>query len=216
MIGHGDESAGGRCLKCGAAKHDPSALPDSYPYLLGLYLGDGCISQHPREVTRMRIHLDLRYPGIIEECKLAMRELLPNNRVHSLQRGSNYTGRSEPTSVVVSAYSRQWPCLIPQHGPGRKHERRIELRDWQEQRVRLSPGRFLRGLIHSDGCRFINTGTNWRHPRYSFTNASEDIRRLFVFGSSLLGLSCTTSGRVVYVSRKADVAILDLHIGPKA
>ena len=204
-----------RCDLCGGSPHDFTSLPRSYPYLLGLYLGDGCISEHPRGVARLRVHLDLRYPGIIEECRRSIQELLPRNRVHLMKRGSNYTGSSEPTSVVVSAYSKRWPCLIPQHGPGRKHERLIELSDWQEDLVGADPGLFLRGLIHSDGCRFINTGRNWKHPRYSFTNESSGIRDLFVRGCTLLGLRCTFSGRVVYVSRKADVAVLDRFIGPK-
>jgi len=69
------------CEACGAPQHDPEELPPSYPYLLGLYLGDGCISQHPRGVARIRIALDLNYPGIVTECERAIADLLPNNRV---------------------------------------------------------------------------------------------------------------------------------------
>ena len=77
------------------------------------------------------------------------------------------------------------------------------------------PEALLRGLIHSDGCRFINTGTNWRHPRYSFSNLSSDIRRLFCDGCDVLGIHWTVAPRTVYVSRKRDVARLDEFIGPK-
>jgi hypothetical protein len=55
------------------------------------------------------------------------------------------------------------------------------------------PEALLRGLIHSDGCRFTNTGTNWRHPRYSFSNLSGDIRRLFCEGCDLLGIHSTVA-----------------------
>src|SRR5581483_4479221 len=52
--------------------HDFSALPSpAYCYLLGLYLGDGCISRHPR-AWRSRIILDSKYPGIIERCREAI------------------------------------------------------------------------------------------------------------------------------------------------
>jgi hypothetical protein len=71
-------------------------------------------------------------------------------------------------------------------------------------------------LIHSDGCRFINTGTNWRYPRYSFSNRSGDIRGIFCWACDLLDLHWTTAPRTVYVSRKADVARMDEFIGPKA
>src|SRR2546423_9554335 len=43
-------------------------LPLSWPwyaYLLGLYLGDGCLSEGRGSVYKLRITLDQRYPGII-------------------------------------------------------------------------------------------------------------------------------------------------------
>lgn len=54
-----------------------------------------------------------------------------------------------------------WPCLFPQHGPGRKHERPIVLEHWQREIVEQHPGPFLRGLFHSDGCRV----TDWTRSR---------------------------------------------------
>lgn len=33
---------------------------------------------------------------------------------------------------------------------------RIELADWQREIVSAHPGRFLRGLFNSDGCRIAN------------------------------------------------------------
>ena len=60
--------------------------------------------------------------------------------------------------IEAYSYSNAWPCLFPQHGPGKKHLRRIVLTRWQERSVRRAPELLLRGLIHSDGCRFVNTG----------------------------------------------------------
>ena len=74
----------------------------------------------------------------------------------------------------------------------------------------------LRGLIHSDGCRFMNTGRQWMHPRYSFRNLSPDIRSIFGQACDLLGIRWTTSRATVYVSRKADVEVLDRYVGPKS
>ena len=72
------------------------------------------------------------------------------------------------------------------------------------------------GLIQSDGCRFQSTGRGWSHPRYSFANKSEDIKRIFCYACDLLGLHWTRSGeKTIYVSRKADVAFMDLFVGPK-
>ena len=57
--------------------------PDSYAYLLGLYLGDGCLSASARNVYKLRIVLDVRYPGIISECRAAMEAVCPNRVGHA-------------------------------------------------------------------------------------------------------------------------------------
>jgi hypothetical protein len=41
---------------------------------------------------------------------------------------SNSVGRTAKIGCTeVASYSKHWICLFPQHGPGRKHDRRIEL-----------------------------------------------------------------------------------------
>lgn len=197
-----------RCAACGAPEHDYYGLPSAYAQLLGLYLGDGCLSAHRRWVYRMRVSLDLKYPGIIRECAACMEKVQPGSKVLIQTRVQN--------CAEVSAYSKTWPCLFPQHGPGMKHTRRIELAAWQQHHVMRHPQLLLRGLIQSDGCRFENTGRGgWRNPRYSFSNVSDDIRRIFCDACDLLGLRWTEAPRTIYVSRKADVAKLDEFVGPK-
>lgn len=204
------------CAACGHTQHDFDALPPEYVYLLGLYLGDGCISEYRRSVFRLRIFLDLRYPLIVDECEQAIHLVVPDNKVNRTERFSNLVERDEPSNVEVSAFSKSWVCLFPQHGPGKKHARKIELTDWQERLVTRRPDQLLKGLIQSDGCRFINTGRNWVCPRYSFSQKSDDIREIFCHACDLLGVHWTRSGaRNIYVSRKADVAYLDTFIGPK-
>lgn len=205
------------CEQCGHDEHAFDQLPREYAYLFGLYLGDGCISRHVRDVYRLRVFLDLRYPSIIEECEAAIRAVLPRSRVNRMERTSNYTGRDEATHVEITAFSKTWPCLFPQHGRGRKHERPIVLAEWQQTIADRWPDQLLRGLIHSDGCRFINTGRGgWVCPRYSFSNLSDDIRAIFCEACDRLGVRWTKScGHRIYVSRRDDVAFLDTFIGPK-
>jgi hypothetical protein len=132
---------------------------------------------------------------------------MPHNRIGRVDLG---------TWNELYAYSKCWPCLFPQHGRGRKHERRIVLVEWQRELVARWPALLVRGLIHSDGCRFQNTGRAWSHPRYSFANVSADIRAIFCDACDLMGLRWTVSGeKTIYVSRKADVAVLDRFVGPK-
>jgi hypothetical protein len=200
---------GRSCRRCGSERHRFKELSTAYAYLLGLYLGDGCISAGARDVFRLRIALDMKYPGIIEECAAAMEAVVPWNKVHLQPTPKNY--------VEVHAYSKSWPCLFPQHGPGKKHERKIVLTDWQMDLVDLVPGLLLRGLIHSDGCRFINTGSyGWSCPRYAFSNLSPDIKQIFCDACDRLDLHWTVAPpKTIYVSRKADVARLDGFVGSK-
>ena len=55
------------CPTCGGV-HPLAELSDTYVYLLGLYLGDGCISGCPRGVYKLRIFLDAKYPRIVESA----------------------------------------------------------------------------------------------------------------------------------------------------
>lgn len=212
------------CKRCGHERHRFNELPVEYVYLLGLYLGDGTISAHRRGVFRLRVFLDLRYPQIIDECERAIQLVAPHSKVHRLNRAGNYSRTRDdlvhapPSHVQVSSFSKVWPCLFPQHGPGKKHDRDLVLSDWQFQLVNGCPEQLLRGLIHSDGCRFLNTGrANWCWPRYAFSNKSADILGIFCDACEQLGVHWTKSGeRTIYVSRKADVAKLDEFIGPKS
>ena len=163
--------------------------------------------------------LDAAYPKIVDEVAEAMAAVMPRNSVNRRTRyGVDATGRRYPSCVEVYAYSRTWPCLFPQHGPGKKHERRIRLTGWQWAHVERRPELLLRGLIHSDGHRFESTGRGgWRNARYAFTNVSADIRGIFFDVCDLLDLYATPSRpHTVYVSRKADVARMDEFVGAKA
>jgi hypothetical protein len=172
------------------------------------------LSLHPRGVYRLRIVLDNRYPGIISECAQSIASVLPENRVCVQRR--NHGDCSE-----VSSYSKQLPCLFPQHGEGPKHERDITLESWQQAIVREHPERLLRGLIHSDGCRHINTVRHpakvYRYPRYNFTSASEDIRRIFCEACDRVGVQWRRmNARNISVARRTSVEKLDTFVGPKA
>lgn len=196
---------------CGHARSETSA--SEYSYLLGLYLGDGHISGYPRGVWRLRITLDSAYPAIIAACAEAITAVRGKTpAVHV---------RSRAQCVDVSSYWKHWLCVIPQHGPGRKDTRRIALRDWQSRIVEEYPEEFIRGLIHSDGFRFVATerkGINVRRVvRYGFSNRSEDIHRLFADTCALVGVRCTrASAKQTAIYRKASVALLDEFVGPKA
>lgn len=189
---------------------DPNRLPGArYSYLLGFYLGDGTISRSRRGVYRLRIVTDIRYPNLIAECAGAMRAVMPGNRVH--------VQRLPIRAVEIGCYSKRWPLLFPQHGPGPKHTRRIELAPWQREIVDRFPRELLRGLIHSDGCRVLNRVNGKEYPRYFFTQVSTDITAIFRETCDRLGIVTTRPNRrTVSVARAQSVALLDTFVGPKS
>src|SRR5437763_4168892 len=195
----------GACDPCGHIARVPQA---AYSYLLGQYLGDGSIASHPRGVYRLRIALCLKYPGIITECEQAMTAVLPNRICRVMNIGC----------LEMASYSKHWPCLFPQHGPGLKHNRQIVLKGWQERIVLdEQPGMLWRGLVHSDGCRVLNWGNGTAYPRYHFSNRSDDIRAIFAEACRRLGIACRPNNRWnLSVARRDSVAKLDKFVGPKA
>lgn len=192
----------------------------AYSYLLGLYLGDGHIIQNKAMKTpSLSVFCAESWPGLMAECEKAMRTVLSENSVCRVRR----EGCRE-----VKVYSKHLWCLFPQHGPGMKHTRRIALEPWQQEIVDAHPWDFVRGLIHSDGCRTMNWTTRvvggvkkrYEYPRYWFTNVSDDIRQLYTDTLDKLGVQwthCTRGGKEynISVARRASVALMDAHVGPK-
>ena len=205
----------GPSSSCNGTCGDVERLPESsYSYLLGLYLGDGSITRHPRNVYKLSIHCDGIYINILDECQAAMSAVLPYNTV---MRAKNKDSRC----VDVYSYSKHWPCLFPQHGPGMKHLRKIELVSWQQEIVDLHPRQLVRGLIHSDGYRGMNRiakqGKSYEYPRYQFSNVSQDIKGIFCDALDRLGIEWRVMNRVtISVARREAVAAMDGFVGPKA
>lgn len=202
------------CPNCTGREFDEIA----YAYLLGLYLGDGHIVSKTKQ-HHLSIFCNATQTGLIAAAEEAMRKVMPL---------PNVSQRHKTGCVEVKSYTRHWTCMFPQHGPGKKHERPIVLEPWQQGIVDAHPWEFIRGLIHSDGCRITNWTTRivagerkrYEYPRYFFTNVSDDIRRLFTDTLEKLGIEwthCTRNGNPynISVAKKAHVALLDTHVGPK-
>lgn len=181
------------CPRCDGAPLDGRA----YAELLGWYLGDGHIVHEKRGVYGLHIYNDTRYVVLNEHVRELMRLVKPGGRPHT---------RQMPGCVNTTVSWKHWPCLFPQHGPGRKDLRQLTLEPWQSQIIRTHPADFLRGLFHSDGCRAINwtqkrvagVMKRYEYPRWHFTNNSTEIRTwcceaLDMIGAKLdelIGLKC--------------------------
>jgi hypothetical protein len=199
------------CPFCSDVEFPPTA---DYLYLLGMYLGDGCISFAAR-TTALRITCDDNWPDVMNECERAMR-VVSNRPVYRVAAvGCRH----------VTTLWKHWPCLLPQHGPGVKHERSIRLADWQHDLIGEDPRALIRGLLHSDGCRSMNTvhrqlptGTRtYTYPRYFFSNMSADIQAIFTAALDQLGIAWRQNRfNSISVARREAVAALDAFVGPKA
>lgn len=146
-------------MPCGKARSrclldDVHRTPMTYSLLLGYYLGDGYVATHSNGTERLRVFFDDAYPNIAREGRDAI------GIVGSSRARLAYTHPGTSHCLEASGYSKHWSCVFPQHGPGRKHTRRIELADWQREIVDEFPEQFLRGLFMSDGCRVMNQGSN--------------------------------------------------------
>lgn len=200
------------CSRCDDGTLDPAP----YAELLGWYLGDGHLSLGNRGVWALHIFNDGKYVEANARILVLMRQVKPAGRPHT---------RLLAGCVVTTMGWKHWLCLFPQHGPGRKHDRTIELEDWQLQIVDAFPADFLRGLFHSDGSRVRNWATRrvrgelkrYDYPRWQFSNRSEDILALCTHALDELEIPWRrSSSQHISVSRREAVARLDELIGLKA
>ncbi|MGY4770060.1 transcriptional regulator [Kribbella sp. CWNU-51] len=197
------------CPRCDGAALDET----TYALLLGWYLGDGHIAKARRGVFCLQIANDQKYPQLNQEIAATIRLVKPT---------ASPCLRNGQGMIRIEARWKHWPCLFPQHGPGLKHLRKIELADWQREIVAKYPEQLLRGLFHSDGCRFVNwaskpDGRRYYYVRYMFSNESEDIIGILTDALDLLGIPWRRPRRnAIAVSRKEGVAALDGFVGPKS
>ena len=186
------------CSACGHPRHDLTNLPTwAYTYLLGAYLGDGFIARHSR-THRLTIYMDRAYPGIVHECLRAMDLVVPSSKAGVYRRRRDRTDE-------IRSYS---------------NHRSIRLTGWQRLLVETDPRPLLRGLIHTDGSRHLNTirhpKKTYAYPRYEFTNLSDDIKRIFCWACDLLGIEWRRmNAKAISIARRESVAAMDVFIGPK-
>ena len=196
------------CPRCWRRTRQVVFTEPDYAELLGLYLGDGHIVRTGRS-DRLRIFLDTRYEGITADAQALLERCFPSHRIGRFRTRKG-------TTTILSVYSTHLACLFPQHGPGLKHDRDIVLEAWQTEIVGNSPWAFLRGLIRSDGCVFVNRTGRYEYLCYEFSNRSEQIRGLFMDACDLVGVNYRPYRRYVRIYRRESVALMQQYVGLKA
>ena len=202
-VGNG-QGRNGCCPIC----QDGVLRPSVYAYLLGLYLGDGSLSECAGDVYRLEIGLDQKYPRIIDSCAEAIERFCEGSGPASR--------RNRPGCVIVYRSWKHWPCVFPQHGPGQKWTRDVSLVYWQDEIARANPDALLRGLIQSDGSRDENWVKAKSYPRYQFVNNSFQIQEIFTTACERVGVHwARTFWKTISIARRSSVAKLDQIVGPK-
>jgi hypothetical protein len=142
-----------------------------------------------------------------------MQLVLPTSRAGLISHRADHM-------LIASQYAKCWPCLLPQHGEGVKHERPIVLAAWQDGIVTEHPDQLVRGLLYSDGWRGVNRvvvrDKTYNYGRYQFSNRSDDIRGLFCAALDRLDIPWRRmSSWNISVARRAAVEALDAFVEPK-
>jgi hypothetical protein len=204
------------CPRCWRPARRIRFTPEDYCELLGLYLGDGYISEGPR-TQRLRLHLDAKYPKTNADVSALLERCFPGNVVGTAATRAidGAVGHPDDSRGVLCS-SR---LHFPQHGPGKKHERRIILESWQRVLVDRASLSLVRGLIRSDGCAFINRPGPYEYLSYDFSNYPKDIVDLFVWACSRVGIATRINQHkrrwAVRINQRTSVALMEWHVGLK-
>lgn len=168
------------CLKNNKDEKITTFNPE-YAFILGFYLGDGCIS-NVRRTKKLRLFNDKRYECINKYIEQCISIIFPSNKCGRVDNGGCWE---------IYVYNNNLIHYFPQHGKGKKHERLILLSDWQKEIIEKYPKDFIKGLIYSDGC-IVYSG---KYKRFEFSNRSVDIHSILDYALNLLDIKKTSTRR---------------------
>jgi len=172
-------------------------LVKEYSYILGLYLGDGHITNMGR-TYRLRIALDYKYDNLNDFAKEMLKRLFPDNKINILNVDNSW--------IVLSVYNKYIiKGLFPQMGDGKKHFRDVSLKDWQWNIIDYNY--LLLGLFHSDGCYYLNSKKN--KYSYQFSNKSKDLINIFKMCCEHLNLKYYFSNHYTKESFSITISVKD-------
>jgi hypothetical protein len=84
----------------------------AYSYILGMYLGDGCLSVSAGWAASLIVTLDSAYPGIVGEVERALEDVIADTPVRRFLRM-----KGSVTALQINHPA--LPFAFPQHGPGK-------------------------------------------------------------------------------------------------
>lgn len=200
---------------------DDSLRNSTYSFILGMYLGDGCIARNTR-TKQLTIALDKKY-NILNEYVIESFNILFGRQALVIDRSVDRGQKTRSNSIDVRYSSINIGLIFPHEGVGAKHLRHIELAEWQKEII--DPVSIVKGLIYSDGSYFYSRSN--KTYNYTFVNTSIDIINILEYYLKKLGIvynkhtkhSLGAKGTAykihLNVNRKLDVIKLHGMIGDK-
>lgn len=153
---------------------------DLRAYVIGLALGDGNLSNPNGRAIRLRITCTTEYPQLLNNIQLAIKQLLPHNKVSLASKVGN--------CVDVSCYSNHWENLLGwKVGLGSKFEQGATVPLWIHSQKSYVIN-CLKGLIETDGCLYIDRG----YPMIGFVSIIPALAEAFIYMVNSLGFTPRT------------------------
>jgi DNA-binding transcriptional regulator WhiA len=119
-------------------------------YVIGLALGDGNLSNPNGRAVRLRITCDTKYQNLIKRAFLAIKKLLPNNKVAIVNRAQTFCD--------ISCYSNRWEELLGWKAKGgSKYKQNVSIPNWIKTNKNYAIN-CLRGLLETDGSIYFDRG----------------------------------------------------------
>ena len=159
---------------------------NEYSYMLGCYLGDGHIVFIKNKISkRITISTATNTPELIRFQSNILTKF--GNKIVVRKRKSN--------CVDIFTHNPELDKLFPQAGPGKKHDRKIELSDWQKEIINHKY--LLLGLFHTDGSATKAYSPKNDNPlRYEFVNVSQDIINIYCECLKKLDINYTVVNKI--------------------
>ena len=171
------------------AASDAPLATGAYAALLGLLPRRRLPRGARRAYFDLRVSCDAAYPE-------HRRATSPTACARSGRAGPSSTS-GRPGSWSCRRHWKHWPCLFPQHGPGRKHERPIVLEDVAARDRRRAPRRLparavplrrRRGCANWATRMVAGERTRYDYPRWQFTQPLRRHPRAVLLGARPRGV----------------------------
>ena len=139
-------------------------------YVIGLAIGDGNLSNPNGRATKLRISCDTKYPLLIKRVATSLQELLPENKVNTIQKKGN--------CIDVYVCSNHLENLLGWKAKGgSKDLQKVSVPTWIQEKEEYKIN-CLRGLIETDGAIYLDRGYRMVIFSSIIPNLAEDVYNL--------------------------------------